>query len=60
MTSGDCRKRAEEARQEARRVKQDNKNSWLQIAEKYDRLADELDRRDDARAAKTSKKWGLP
>ena len=57
MTSNKCRQRAEAARQEAKRV--NDRDSWLQIAQKYDRLADELDRREDARATKMARKWGL-
>ncbi len=49
MISKDCRKRAEEARQRSRQLKHHDRDTWLQIVEKYDRLADDLDRR-DARA----------
>lgn len=46
MISKDCRRRAEEARQRARQAKHHDRDTWLQIAEKYDRLADDLDQRD--------------
>ena len=51
MISGYCRKRAEEARVEAR-VRHNDRDSWLKIAEKYDRLADEMARREAAAAVK--------
>lgn len=43
MTGSDCRKRAEEARQQAALVNHRDQEIWLQIADKYDRLASELD-----------------
>lgn len=53
MTGNDCRKRAEAARQAATRHRRD-RDIWLLIAEKYDRLADDLDRLDTRAFKKVS------
>jgi hypothetical protein len=55
MISGYCRKRAEEARLEAK-VQHNDRDSWLKIAEKYDRLADEMARREAAVATRAIEK----
>jgi hypothetical protein len=55
MISGYCRKRAEEARREAK-VQHNDRDSWLKIAEKYERLADEMARREAALAVKAIEK----
>jgi len=46
MDSGDFRKRAENARDEAKHAKKADKDVWLRIAAAYERLADDADKKD--------------